>query len=153
MERDDATRAHLLRDEPQGSGRVAHVHEHEPSDRGIKESPAIDRTSIRARNDVGDPQRGAPVVRQADCIAVEIDADHRALGADELAHQKADVTRPAADVEHMHASADAGRAQQPFGERPEQVGLLDQSVVFGVRPAQRVVGIVHRSCLASQAFL
>ena len=104
LECDDTTGPHRFRDEPQGSGRLAHVHEHEPSDRRIKESPAIDRPSIRdAEGEVGDPQRGAPVVRQTDGIGVEIDSDHRPLAADELAHEKADVTRTAADVRNRSA--------------------------------------------------
>ena len=83
MEREDPAGANALGDVPQGRSWVAYEHEHAPSHSGVKESPGFDRPSIGSMEpDVGDSFRCTPLLRDLDDLAVEIDADDGAFGAD-----------------------------------------------------------------------
>src|SRR5262245_45270260 len=90
----------------------------------------------------------APFFGEAEYLGVEIDAADRALGTDELTHQKTDITHTTADVQYMHAGANPGCAQHSLGEGLKDLGLFDQPVVFGLRPAEHVVSVFHQSRLS-----
>src|SRR5262245_61536686 len=107
-------------DGQQGSGRILHEHEYEPSDSGVEEALGMNRAGVAlAEHDVDGPPRAAAFVGQANCVGVEIYADDGAVGAHEVAHEEAHVTHTAADVEHVHASADSGGPEQAFRKRPD----------------------------------
>ena len=93
--------------------------------------------------DVGRAPRRPSFFCNTKSDAVEIDAEHRARRTDQLAHEKTDITQATANIQDVHAGADAGGTQHPLGERPKHLGLFDQSLVFGVGPAERVVGVVQ----------
>src|SRR5262245_14207700 len=143
MEGDYAPGTHLTGDEPKGSSRVAHIHQDESTDSGVKELGVNGACVLFAEGNVGDSPRGPPFIRKANCIAVKIDPYDGAPWADDLAQEETDVTRTAADVQHIHARSNSGGAKNSFSKGPNQLGLLDQPVVFGHRPAKRIVGVVH----------
>jgi len=86
--------------------------------------------------------RAAPLLGYTDGIAVEIHPGDRTAGADEGADQEADVAGSAADVKNMHARADSGAAQHPFGQRPEYLGLFDQPFILGTVAAKGII-VLH----------
>jgi hypothetical protein len=77
-------------------------------------------------------------------VQVVLDAvPHLFSGADKGADQETDVADPAADVENAHARTDSGAAQHPFGQRPEDLGLFDQPLIFGLAAAKGTIGVRH----------
>src|SRR5262249_23080043 len=92
-----------------------------------------------------------PFVRKANCLAIKIDAENRALRDDYLAHKETDIARATADVQHMHAVTEPGRTHHSFRNRSKQLRLHYQPVVLGLRSAKRVVSIIHQSPLTLMA--
>ena len=70
------------------------------------------------------------------------------LRSDEVGGEEGDVAGAAAEVEDLHATGDAGGAEQPPGERPVDLRLEDQSASLGLRPTERV-GVERRSARSS----
>ena len=108
---------------------------------------STERASDRQKVTLVTPFAIRRCVGDLDDVGVEIDADHRSSGPDQAADQEAHVAHAAANVEDVHAGTDPGRAQHPFRQRPKQLGLLDQAVVLGIRPAKRVVGVLQQATL------
>jgi hypothetical protein len=44
--------------------------------------------------------------------------------------KEADVANAATDIQYVHPAADTSGQQHPFGKRPKQLALLDQSFVL-----------------------
>src|SRR5262249_5292452 len=136
--------ADTLGEQAQRLSGVVHEHQDEPADGGVEHRSRIEGPGVcLAERDVGDALRGAPLLGDTDGIAVEIYPGDRTVGADEGADQEADVAGPAANVKNMHARADSGATQHPFGQRLEYLGLFDQSFILGTAAAKGIIGVLH----------
>jgi hypothetical protein len=121
-----------------------HEHQDEPPDGGVEQPSRIEVPGVcLAERDVGDCLRGAPLLGDNDGLAVNIHSGDRTLRADEGADQEADVAGPAPDVKNVHARADPSAAQHPLGQRPEDLSLLDQSLIFATAAAKDIAGVFH----------
>src|SRR5215469_382463 len=99
--------------------------------------------------DVVDSLCFAPLLGELESLCVKIDPNDRTLGANQARHKETDIANAATDIKYAHAGANPGRKQHPLGQRSNQLGLLDQTVILGARTAKRIVGIIHRVCLRS----
>jgi hypothetical protein len=138
------SRADVARHARHRRGGVALVHEHEPPDHRVERAAGeLDFAKVPGHElDVLVPRLDRPPTRGRERLLVALDSDHRPIAAHQLGYEKADVARPAADVEHPHPGLDPRALQQTARERRIPIRLATQPLVLVLAGcAQRILRV------------
>src|SRR5258705_8008523 len=88
---------------------------------------------------------GCPLARHGESFGAAVDADERAVRADQLGSQHCYVAGTTAEVEHAHTWCEAGLTQEARRDRPQDGGLKHQAAKLGSGMAEDVGDIGHCS--------
>jgi hypothetical protein len=136
--------------------RVGLVNEDEPAHDGVercRRDEVVDRRVLEGDGGRTHLLRAAPGDRQD--ARIPIDPHDRSRRPDQRGRQERDVARAAAQVQHAHPGTDSRPPEDPLGERPEEVRLLDEPLTFRSGSSQHVLRrarrVVHESAPRSAA--
>ena len=136
---DDAAGAQVALDAAQEVRRVAEVHQDPTTDHGVEVAGEIGVVKVAGDElDVRRSHGSSALARRLEDRRVGVHTDDPAFRSDEICGEEGDVAGAAAEVEDLHATGDAGGAEQPPGERPVDLRLEDEAACLGVRPTERI---------------
>jgi hypothetical protein len=149
LEADQPARAHAGRGRAQRRDGIRQVHVDEPADHRVKAVlDAVERLDVaHAELDVGGAEPARPVPRLGDGLGIGVDADQRAVRADDAGGEQGHVAGAAAQVEDARTGREPGVREEARGDRVEDAALRAQALLLGRAVPEEVLGLLgHRPC-------